>query len=283
MAFRTQKISQMTPKGANLEGTDLLEVSTLESGSYVTRSITGQEIIDAAAASGGVTDVTATAPIVSTGGTTPNLSMDQADGTQDGYLSIADWNTFNDKQNGLTLTTTGTSGPATLIADTLNIPQYSGGGGGGLQGVHALTFLPSGSVTFSAISSPGMSGTNTTTNRLYATPFIPAQNITSQNFYINITSTTGGNARILIYSNSNGLPDQKLYESADLNCSTTGIKTATTTFNFVAGTTYWLSLHVSAAFTTSFIQSSALFPIAISGSQPFTHVYISATFGSAPT
>jgi hypothetical protein len=38
----------MTPKGSDLEATDLLEVSTIESGSYVTRSITGQEIIDAA-------------------------------------------------------------------------------------------------------------------------------------------------------------------------------------------------------------------------------------------
>lgn len=47
MAFRTQKISQMTPKGADLEATDLIEVSTIESGSYVTRSITGQELIDA--------------------------------------------------------------------------------------------------------------------------------------------------------------------------------------------------------------------------------------------
>lgn len=46
MAFRTQKISQMTPKGAALEATDLIEVSTIESGSYVTRSVTGQEIID---------------------------------------------------------------------------------------------------------------------------------------------------------------------------------------------------------------------------------------------
>jgi hypothetical protein len=35
------------------------------------------------------------------------------------------------KQNTLTLTTTGTSGAATLVGATLNIPQYSGGGGGG--------------------------------------------------------------------------------------------------------------------------------------------------------
>jgi hypothetical protein len=37
---------------------------------------------------------------------------------------------FSAKQNTLTLTTTGTSGAATLTGATLNIPQYSGGGGG---------------------------------------------------------------------------------------------------------------------------------------------------------
>jgi hypothetical protein len=36
------------------------------------------------------------------------------------------------KQNILTLTTTGTSGASTLVGATLNIPQYLGGGGGGL-------------------------------------------------------------------------------------------------------------------------------------------------------
>lgn len=35
-----------------------------------------------------------------------------------------------DYQNPITLTTSGTSGAATLIGDTLNIPQYTGGGGG---------------------------------------------------------------------------------------------------------------------------------------------------------
>ncbi len=38
---------------------------------------------------------------------------------------------WNAKQDAITLTTTGTSGPATLVGSTLNIPQYSGGGGGG--------------------------------------------------------------------------------------------------------------------------------------------------------
>lgn len=49
MAYRErQKISQMTPKGSNLASTDLIEISELVSGSYQTKSITGQEIIDAA-------------------------------------------------------------------------------------------------------------------------------------------------------------------------------------------------------------------------------------------
>ena len=51
----------------------------------------------AGAGSGLVVDVTATAPLSSTGGTTPDISITQADGTTDGYLSSTDWNTFNGK------------------------------------------------------------------------------------------------------------------------------------------------------------------------------------------
>ena len=50
MAFRTKKISQMDPKGSNLASTDLLEISQLVSGSYVTKSITGAEIAASAPA-----------------------------------------------------------------------------------------------------------------------------------------------------------------------------------------------------------------------------------------
>ena len=74
MAFRTQKISQMTPKGADLEATDLIEVSTIESGSYVTRSITGQELIDAIPAPTGFVPDTRTLTI---NGVTQDLSADR--------------------------------------------------------------------------------------------------------------------------------------------------------------------------------------------------------------
>jgi hypothetical protein len=46
---------------------------------------------------GTVVAVTATAPVVSTGGIAPNISMAAANTSTDGYLTSTDWNTFNNK------------------------------------------------------------------------------------------------------------------------------------------------------------------------------------------
>lgn len=46
---------------------------------------------------GTVTAVTATAPLASSGGTTPDISITQATTSTSGYLSSTDWNTFNGK------------------------------------------------------------------------------------------------------------------------------------------------------------------------------------------
>ena len=59
----------------------------------------------------GVTSVTGTTPLSSTGGATPNLSISQANSTTNGYLSSTDWNTFNGKPAaGSGLPTGGTAG-----------------------------------------------------------------------------------------------------------------------------------------------------------------------------
>lgn len=50
---------------------------------------------------GTITQVTATAPLTSSGGTTPDISIAQASTSASGYLSSTDWNTFNSKQNAL--------------------------------------------------------------------------------------------------------------------------------------------------------------------------------------
>jgi hypothetical protein len=54
------------------------------------------------AAGGSVTTVTAGAPLASSGGATPNITITQANTSTDGYLSQTDWDTFNDKQTALT-------------------------------------------------------------------------------------------------------------------------------------------------------------------------------------
>ncbi len=68
-----------------------------------------------------------------TGGTITSTGTLAADTsflfTQSDTLSLNLTNRFAAKQNNITLTTTGTSGAATLVNSTLNIPQYSGGGG----------------------------------------------------------------------------------------------------------------------------------------------------------
>jgi len=49
---------------------------------------------------GGVTAVTASEPLFSSGGATPDISMPQSDTSTDGYLRFSDWNIFNRKFGG---------------------------------------------------------------------------------------------------------------------------------------------------------------------------------------
>jgi len=74
--------------------------------------------------------ITGTSPISVTSGV---VSISQANTTTNGYLSSTDWNTFNAKQNALTLTTTGNNGSATLVGATLNVPTYTLAGLGGIS------------------------------------------------------------------------------------------------------------------------------------------------------
>jgi hypothetical protein len=91
-----------TPLRTQNEGTNVsTNTTTLNfTGAGVTASLTSPGVVEVnvpAASGGGVTSVTATAPIASSGGATPDISISQSDATTDGYLSSADWNTFNGK------------------------------------------------------------------------------------------------------------------------------------------------------------------------------------------
>lgn len=71
---------------------------------------------------------------------------------------------LNAKQNTLTLTTTGTSGAATLVGATLNIPQYSGGGGASIIKLTAQTLTAASWVLSGGFYTYTFSNVNITTN-----------------------------------------------------------------------------------------------------------------------
>ena len=60
---------------------------------------------------GTVTDVTGTSPVVSSGGATPAISMPAATASVNGYLTSADWTTFNGKGSG-TVTSVALTAPS---------------------------------------------------------------------------------------------------------------------------------------------------------------------------
>ena len=113
--------------------------------------IVGYFAISGGGGGGSVTAVTGTAPIASSGGTAPDISIPQANGSTDGFLDSADWTTFNGKQDTLsagtgisiisnvvtntapssggTVTTTGTpsSGQITKFSGATSITNASAG------------------------------------------------------------------------------------------------------------------------------------------------------------
>jgi hypothetical protein len=210
-------------------------------------------------------------------------------GSINGTLSNqTDLNTaLSAKQDTLTLTTTGTSGAATLVDSTLNIPQYSGGGG--LQGAQIQFGNTQGQSQFGFNASivAGNSSTGIpTANRLDVYPITPNKTLTNVSLTINVaTLGVGALARLVVYSNSNGFPTTKLFESADINCSTTGDKTALTGLTFTAGTTYWLGFYSNgiATFRTMVIQSLPVIFLPSATTPAVAWSRINTALGTAPS
>lgn len=117
-----QKISQLTAI-TTVDATDVLPI--VDTSANTTKKVS-------------ITQLKAEAPVQSVAGKTGAVTIEATDidanvsNTEFGYLNgvtSAIQTQLNSKQGSLTLTTSGTSGAATLVGDTLNIPQYSGGGG----------------------------------------------------------------------------------------------------------------------------------------------------------
>lgn len=156
---------------------------------------------------------------------------------------------------------------------------------GGLPGVHAVIPLSSSEATSLAVNALAPTSGTVTTNRIIVAPFIPAQSFTISNFVINVPGTVlGATFRIIMYSDLNGKPDRKLFESTTIDGSTIGMKIVNTTFDFVAGTTYWLGVHFgSTSPSISYLNNGSVIPIrALLATNFYVNYYTTAVLGSAP-
>lgn len=98
-------------------------------------------------------------------------------------------------------------------------------------------------------------------NRIDLGPFFSSQPLRFDRVAISVsTAVASALAKIVIYdSNDDGVPNNLLYESGDIDCSTTGGKEQTVDITFDANRVYWLGTrHSSTATLRTIVSSSAL-------------------------
>ena len=146
-------------------------------------------------------------------------------------------------QPALTLTTTGTSGAATLVGSTLNIPQYGGGGGSETPPTH-IFINPISGIYYSNKINVATNNLIISANTYVLSSFTPAYNLTINELRVSVsTAFIGGLIKIVIYDDENGVPKNLLFTSPTVSADTSGVKTIIgVDFTFQKNTRYWLTI-----------------------------------------
>lgn len=244
------KISQLTPKGAPIAATDLVEIAEDDgAGGYVAKSVSGLQ------------------PTLVSG--TDIITINSAS-----LLASGNVNLQPTLDSGVNIKTI--NGSSVLGSGNLALPV----------GVHVLTKPVTGRLyNVRTTGSPVNTAASTVANTISLYPFIPANSLTISNLQITVsTGTVGGLIRLLVYSDLNGVPSSKLIESTSLDTTSAAIKTYTTSYTFTAGTTYWLGYYSNLAIPVNVYDAAQMTPISASTHfSAFTNVTAAATFPTAPS
>ena len=216
------------PSETNPQPTDLLiGTSTVVTNGVkenVTRSYSLQTLTDYIISLGGtgVTSITFSAPL--TGGTitkTGTVSIPAANNTTDGYLTSADWTTFNSKLGGAT----GVQDAITMWTSTSSIGSSSlSQPSGGTTITSAKTFAPSADATYDL----GVTGTARWRN-LFLSGTATATDVTTTNITLTGTLSANGStgtSGYILQSQGAGAVQwvdiSSAYDKYDLNATTNG-------------------------------------------------------------
>lgn len=249
------KISQLPAKGSNIAATDRIMIAEDSGGgAFASKYVTGAQL-GGGGGGGTVTSVGITtgttgtnvsvtgSPITTSGTITINIPTASAVNT--GKLSNTDYTRFDAKQDLLVSGSTIKTVNSTSLLGSGNITTP--------VGIHAPR-IPAvgGFITPLLLIQGTLATTAQSAGVIRCFPFFPMKTFSIASISINVTtSVASSNARILFFSDLEGAPSSKLYESANIDTSTTGVKTVTQSYTFDGGTNYWLCLHTSASITIS--------------------------------
>jgi hypothetical protein len=175
-------------------------------------------------------------------------------------------NALDAKQETLVSATNIKTINGTSVLGSGDLPISGGGGGGGINSftINAVFPFP----TCASISSKSLSSVTVTANLIDYNLYVPAQDYTCTEFSVNVVTASTGVGRIMVYdnihpTNNDGRPGALLYSSTDLDMTTTGVKTATTSFNFEAGKVYYLAVQAEATPRLTAIHKDSVIPIGL--------------------
>ena len=184
-------------------------------------------------AQGTVTVVTATTPVVSSGGTAPDISMPAANTTTNGYLTSTDWNTFNGKAPA-------TSGTSILY-------------GNGTGGFSNVTIGSGVSFVAGTLSATGSGGTVTSISVVSSNGFAGTSSGGATPALTLSTSITG-----LLYGNGTALAATTVSAPLDYTSGTLSIPVATTSANGYLSSTDWTTFNNKGSGTVTSVAALTL-------------------------